>query len=143
MQIINRRVRYDYQILDKVEAGIVLTGAEAKSIRGGRGDISTAFVRIKDAEAFLLNADIPIPQGAPKDYDPKRTRKLLLNKRQIVSLSTRAKQFRLTFVPTKLYTKGRLVKVEVALVKPKKKYEKKQTLKARDLQREAEREIRG
>lgn len=137
MQIINRRVRFDYQILEKFEAGAVLTGAEAKSIRVGRADLSGAFVRIKDGEAFLVNFDIPVSSG-----DSKRARKLLLKKSQILSLSTRVKQFRLTLLPTRVYTKGRLVKVEIGLAKPKRKFEKKEAIKRRDQEREIERTLK-
>lgn len=143
MQIINRKARFEYQILEKFEAGVALTGAEAKTVKAGRMDISTAFVKIKDGEAFLINADIPVSLNAPKGHDSKRTRKLLLKKAELLSLSTRLKQFRLTLLPLRVYIKGRLIKVEIALAKPKRKFEKRAAIKARDISREVERELKS
>lgn len=137
MKIINRRVRHDYSILDSFEAGIVLTGAEVKSIKQGRGNLSGSFVRVRDGEAWLMGADIPRygPAGNA-DYDPTRPRKLLLHKKEIISLSTKVRQQQLTLVPLSLYTKGRLVKAQIALAKGKKKYEKREAKKRKDIERE-------
>lgn len=143
MRIVNRRARHDYQILETFEAGISLTGPEVKSIKQGRGNLSGSFVRVKDGEAWLAGTDIPKYGPAGKqDYDPTRPRKLLLHKKEIVSLSTKVRQQQLTLVPLSLYTKGRLVKAQVALAKGKKKYEKREALKRRDIEREVERALK-
>ena len=144
MKIFNKRARHDYQLYETVEAGVSLLGSEAKSIRNGRGDITSAFARIKDGEAYLVGANIPLhAMSAPQGYDPIRTRKLLLHKSQIVSLGTRMKQQNLLLVPVSVYTKGPLVKLELALARGKKKYEKKEEKKRRDIDREVEIEARG
>lgn len=144
MRVINRRAPFEYQLLDRMEAGVSLLGSEVKSIKTGRGDLSTSFVRIKDGQAYLLNVNIPpYPGGVPAGYEPTRTRKLLLNKNELVSLETKARQLKLTIVPTKLYTKGRLVKVEIALGRPKRQFEKREAKRRKDIEREQERELRG
>ena len=116
-------------------------GAEAKAVRGGHVNLSDSFAKIIDREIYLVNANIPVE--GKKEYSSTRTRKLLLHKDQIVSLQTKIKQKKLTLVPTKIYTKGNLVKVELALAKSKRKFEKKAKLKKKDIQREIEQEIRG
>ncbi|MFZ5932738.1 MAG: SsrA-binding protein SmpB [Patescibacteria group bacterium] len=142
MQTLNKRARFEYALEpERYEAGISLSGGEAKAVRTGHADISQAVARILNGEAFLINANIPV-QGARK-YDSKRTRKLLLHKDEIVSISTKTKQKKLTLVPTKMYTKGRLVKVELALGRAKRKFEKRQALKKKDIEREIAREFRG
>lgn len=141
MKIINRKAGFDYQILEKFECGIVLSGAEAKAIHTNHADLSRSTARIMGGEAYLINASIQ-PKNPPNNYQPTRSRKLLLHKAELVSLGTKIKQFKLTLVPLSLYTKGRLVKAELALAKPKRKFEKKQTLKDRDIQRDLERELR-
>ena len=98
-------------------------------------------LRSDNAGIYLVNASIPIE--GKKDYDPRRSRKLLLHKNQIVSITTKTKAKRLTLVPTKVYTKGRLVKAEIALAKSKKKFEKKQILKKKDIEREIEQQLKG
>lgn len=144
MRITNRRAPYEYELLDRVEAGVVLVGSEVKSIKAGRADLTASFVRITDGEAFLINASIPPYQGGTaQGYDPTRTRKLLLSRDELVSLETKAKQQKLTIVPTKVYTKGRLVKVEIALAHPKRKFEKREAKRKKDIQREIERELKG
>lgn len=143
MRILNRRARHDYQLFENLEAGIALTGSEVKSVRAGRGDLSSAFVRIKDGEAWLVGANIPRYEAGSKDYDPIRTRKLLLHKNELVSLSTKMAQQNLTLVPISLYTKGRLVKVRVALGKGKKQYEKRDAKRRKDIDREVERALKG
>ncbi len=144
MRITNRRAPYEYQLLDKTEAGISLQGSEVKSIKTGRADFSNSFVRIREKEAYLLNMNIPPYQGGtPEGYNPTRSRKLLLNKQEIVRLETKAKQQKLTIVPTKLYTKGRLVKVEIALARPKRKFEKREAKRRKDVEREIEQELKS
>ena len=144
MKILNRRAPYEYQLLDRLEAGIALIGSEVKSVKTGRVDLSASFGRIKDGQAALLNANIPpLASGAPAGYDPTRRRQLLLNKNEIVAWETKAKQQKLTIVPTKMYTKGRLVKVEIALARPKRKFEKREAKRRKDIKREVEREMKG
>lgn len=144
MRILNRRARHDYYLFESFEAGIALTGAEVKSIKQGRVDLSSAFVRIKDGETWLVGANIPVyGHSSPEGYDPLRTRKILLHKKELVSLSTKTRQERLTLVPLSLYTKGRLVKVQVALARGKRKYEKREAKRRKDAQRETERSFRG
>ncbi len=144
MRILNRRAKHDYYLFESFEAGVSLTGAEVKSIKQGRADLSSAFVRIRDGETWLVGANIPIyGPSSPEGYDPLRTRKLLLHKRELVSLGTKTRQERLTLVPLSLYTKGRLVKVQVALARGKKKYEKREAKRRKDIERETERSFRG
>ena len=141
MKILNRRARFDYLLEpDRFEAGVSLTGGEAKAIRGGHIDISQSVARIVDGQAYLINANVPV-SGATK-YDSKRTRKLLLHRDEIVSIGVKMKQRRLTLVPLKVYTKGRFVKFELALGRPKKKFEKKESIKRKDIKREIEREFK-
>ena len=136
----NKRAGYEYSLEeDKYEAGLSLTGAEAKAIREGHADLSRSVVRLLQGEAWLINANIPTAQN----ISPTRTRKLLLHKSEIVSLATKMKQFKLTAVPIMLYTKGRLVKLRFALGKPKRKFEKKEYLKKKDVERELEQELKG
>lgn len=144
MLLRNKRARHDYFIFDTLEAGISLLGIEAKALKDGRGDISNAFARIKDGEAYLVGANIPQPSvSSAKDYDPLRTRKLLLHKSQIVSLGTKMKQQNLSLIPLSVYNKGPKAKIELALAKGKKKFEKKEVKKARDIERQVEIESRG
>lgn len=142
MRILNRRARRNYKLFERFEAGIALAGSEVKSIKLGRIDISSAFVKIRDTEAFLVNANIPSYQGVGQGYDPLRRRKLLLKKSELISLGTKVKQQKLTIIPVRVYTKGRLVKIELALAKSKKKYEKKEELKRKDQELEIERELK-
>lgn len=141
MKVINKKVKFNYQLFDKFEAGIALLGGEVKSIRQGKIDLTNSWAKIISNEIYLVNANIPIE--GKKDYDPRRSRKLLLHKNQIVSITTKTKAKRLTLVPTKVYTKGRLVKVEIALAKSKKKFEKKQILKKKDIEREIQQQLKG
>lgn len=140
MRIINKRARFDYQILETFEAGISLTGAEAKSIREKRANLSQSYAKIIGREAYLINANIPVVNVSTNST---RSRKLLLHKSQIISTQSKIKQRKLTLVPLAMYTKGRLIKVELALAKPKRKFEKKAQIKKKDIERELERELRG
>ncbi len=141
MRVVNRKAKFNYQLLEKFEAGIVLSGSEVKSIKQSRVDISNAFAKIINGEIYLINANIPIANGV--NYDPSRMRKLLLHKDEIISIEGKIKQKKLTLVPTKVYTRGPLIKAEIALAKTKRKFEKKELLKKRDIKRDIEREIRG
>ncbi len=140
MQILNKKAKFEY-VMDSegLEAGLSLSGGEAKSIRNNRADLSQAVVRILNDEAFLINANVPI-DGAV-NYNSTRMRKLLLHRNEITRITTKAKQQKLTIVPLKLYTKGHLVKLWLALGKPKRKFEKKESIKRQDIDRDLEREL--
>lgn len=144
MRVVNRRAKRDYQILEKYEAGIALNGAEVKSVKQGRIKLEESFVRIKDREAFLLNAHISpyLPAGS-RGHDPLRDRKLLLRKKEILTLSLKTAHSDLTIIPLSCYTKRGLIKLEIALARGKRKYEKREAIKRRDIEREVERELRG
>lgn len=142
MKITNRKAFFDYQLLDRFEAGINLYGHEVKSVRLGKADLSGSFIRIIGSEAYLVNAKIfPYQPGQIQGYDQHRTRKLLLHKKEIISLKTKVEGANLSLVPVSLYVKHGFVKVEVALGKGKKQYEKRARIKKRDIQRDVEREL--
>ncbi len=144
MKIVNKKALYDYDILDRAEAGIVLTGAEVKSLRDGHAQLDGSFVRIIGFEAYLVNAQIfPYMYARPEGYDPKRTRKLLLHKKELISLKSRIEGSNLTLIPMVWYTKGPLVKLEIGIGRGKKQYEKREKIRREDLKRELEREFRG
>lgn len=143
MKIFNRKAKFKYQILEKVEAGVVLLGAEVKSIRAGRADLSEAFARFRDGEAYLVNAFINPWMGSEKFKDSRRERKLLLHKNQILNWQGKIAGSKLTMVPLAIYMKGNLAKVELALAKNKSKFDKRAALKKRVVERDIEREIRG
>lgn len=140
----NRRARFDYEILEKYEAGIELLGTEVKSVRGGRMSLEGAFVVIRGGEAFILNSNIPPYQqnNTPDGYDPLRNRRLLLTRKEMQELSKNESNKSLTIVPISVYNKGRKIKVEVALVKGKKKFDKRETIKKRESDRSIEREYK-
>ncbi len=144
MRIVNKKAFHDYTILDKFEAGVHLIGAEVKSLKGGHASLEGAFVRLIGSEAYLVNAQIfPYIYARPEGYDPKRTRKLLLHKREIVGLKSKIEGANLTLVPLVWYTKGPLVKLEVGVARGKKQYEKREAKKREDVRRELEVEFRG
>jgi SsrA-binding protein len=140
----NRKARFNYEILEKYEVGIELLGIEVKSVRGGRMSLEGAFVVVRGGEAFLINATIPPyqPNNTPKDYDPLRNKKLLLTKKEIIALAGSEKNKSLTIVPISVYNKGRKIKVEIALVKGKKKQDKRESIKKRETDREIRREYK-
>lgn len=141
----NRKARFDYEIMEKYEAGIELLGTEVKSVRGGRMSLEGAFVIVRGGEAFLINANIPPyqPNNASETYDPLRTRRVLLTKKEIRELAATESNKSLTMVPISAYPKGRKIKIEVALVRGKKKYDKRETIKKRESDRETRREYKG
>jgi len=141
----NRKARFNYEIVEKYEAGIELVGTEVKSVRGGQMSLEGAFVIVRGGEAYLINANIPPyqPKNAPKDYDPLRNRRLLLTKKEINELAGNEKNKSLTIVPISVYNKNRKVKVEIALVKGKKKFDKRETIKKRETDREIRREVKN
>lgn len=140
----NTRVTFDFEILETFEAGISLLGTEVKTIRLGRGKLEGAHVLIRGGEALLVGASIPPFQGAnaPLGYEAERPRTLLLTKKEIQELSHKSEQKGLTLVPIKLYNKNRKLKLEIALVRGKKKHDKRESIKARDTQRDIERELK-
>ncbi|MFZ2205569.1 MAG: SsrA-binding protein SmpB [Minisyncoccia bacterium] len=141
----NRKVHFDYEILEKYEAGIELLGDEVKSVRGGRMSLEGAFVIIRGGECFLINSNIPPYQvkNAAKDYDPIRNRKLLLTKKEITELAGSEKNKALTIVPLAVYNKARKIKISIALAKGKKLRDKRESIKKRDTDREIRREYKG
>ena len=142
MRITNKKAIFDYQLQDRFEAGINLFGHEVKSIRLGKADLSGSFVRIVGSEAYLVNAKVFSYQPGQVDgYDDRRTRKLLLHKNEIIALKSKTEGANLSLVPVSLYLKHGFVKLEVALGKGKKKYEKRESVKKKDLQRDLERDL--
>lgn len=136
----NKRARYDYHILDTYDCGIVLTGTEIKSLRIDGISINEAYIIVKNDEVFLLNAHIaPFKEGNIFNHDPRRTRKLLLHKSEIFKLKRAVNEKSLTIVPLKVYLKKGIAKIEIALARGKKNYDKRETIKARDDKREMER----
>jgi SsrA-binding protein len=142
MRIFNRKARFEYQLFDKIEAGIALEGQETKSVFLGHLSLDDAFVRIDKGQAFLANAHISQYASARVfNYDPKRTRRLLLHKKEILGLETKMKQKNLLLIPVFCYNRGRRIKIELALARGKRKFEKKESVKKREQEREAEMEI--
>jgi SsrA-binding protein len=143
MKIINRKARFNYELLDRFEAGIVLTGPEVKSAKAGHVSLAESYVRFLEAGLFLINANIsPYKFADNKDYDPIRSRKLLIHKKEMLSLQKKMETKNLSLVPTAMYTKKNLVKLEVAMARGKKEYEKKEKIKRRDLDREKEKSLK-
>jgi len=140
MKIINKKAKFNYKLFETYESGISLTGAEVKTLLNNQADISNAYVKIINNEAYLLNANIPLKNSIT---NPIRTRKLLLHRSEITSIMTKMKQNKLTLIPTKLYNKGRKIKLEFALAKGKRKFEKRQTIKKKDVEREIEQQLKG
>lgn len=142
MKITNKRAFYDYEISDRFEAGINLIGPEVKAVRLGHADLSGSHVRIVGSEAYLVNARIfPYAYARPDNYDEKRTRKLLLHKAEIIALKSKIEGANMTIVPLSLYLHHGFIKTELAIGKGKRKYDKKDTIKRRDRQRDEARGI--
>lgn len=142
--VVNRQARHEYFIIETYEAGIALAGTEVKSLRQGKGNLNDAFARVEHSEMLLYNMHIsPYDFGNRFNLDPLRPRKLLLHKEEIRRLYGKAREKGLTLVPLRFYLKRGKVKVELALVKGKKLYDKREDLAARDAKREMEREFRG
>ena len=141
MRIFNKRATFDYELQEHYEAGINLLGAEVKAVRAGRADLTGSHVRVIGSEAYLVSASIfPYEYARPEQYDERRTRKLLLHKSQILNFRHKMDGANLTIVPVSMYTTGSLIKLEIALGKGKKQYQKKEAKKKRDLKRELERQ---
>ena len=140
----NRKVYFNYEILEKYEAGIELLGLEVKSVRSGKMSLEGAFVIVRGGECFLINANTPPyqPNNTPKEYDPIRNKKLLLTKKEIRVLADSGNNKSLTIVPISVYNKGRKIKISIALVKGKKKFDKRETIKKRETDRDVRRTLK-
>lgn len=137
---VNRKARHEYSVIQTFEAGIVLQGTEVKSIRQGKANLIDSYAAVKEGEVWLFNAHISVyDQGSINNHDPLRTRKLLLNKSEIRKLIGKVKEKGLTLIPLRIYLKGGRVKVELALAKGKKVYDKREDIAKRDFQREQQR----
>jgi SsrA-binding protein len=139
----NKRANFDYELLERFEAGLVLTGTEIKSIRDHKVSLQQSFVQPRDGELWLLEANIsPYEHGNRQNHEPTRPRKLLLHRREIERILTGLTQKGLTVVPTRLYLKGGRAKIEVALARGKRKYDKRADLAKHDADRQVERALR-
>ena len=139
MKIINKKALFNFEITDRIEAGIVLTGGETKSVFGEHVKLEDSFVKIVGGEIYVLNMQIfPYQFATNVKADQKRTRKLLVHKKQIISLKTKLQQSNLTLVPLSIYNKGKTIKLEIGLARGKKKWDKRETIKKRELQRKTQ-----
>ena len=139
----NRRARHDYHIHETFEAGVVLTGTEIKSLRGGRANLTDSYARIENGELFLISAHIsPYDQGNRFNHEPRRNRKLLMHKSEILRLLGKTREKGYTLVPLKIYLSHGLAKVELALASGKDLYDKRQSAAEKDAKREVERTLR-
>lgn len=137
MEINNRKAKYDYQIFETIESGIVLTGTEIKSIRQGKANLKDSYATIKNGEAILLNMHIsPYEEGNIFNHEETRTRKLLLHKKEILKLHDKIRLEGFTLVPLKLYFKKNKAKILLGVAKGKKTYDKRETIKQRDIERD-------
>jgi SsrA-binding protein len=140
----NRQARHRYNLLEKWEAGLVLTGTEVKSLREGKAQIKDGYAALRDGEVWLYNVHIPPYAPASREnHEPERPRKLLMQKREIERLIGKTREKGLTLVPTRLYFRGGRAKVEIALAKGKDVGDKRQSIKEREMKREMERAVRG
>ena len=139
----NRRARHEYNVEETVEAGLVLTGTEIKSIRAGRANLAEAYARIERGEAWLIGAHIaPYEQASRFNHEPTRTRKLLLHRDQIAELARKTQTRGYTLVPLRLYLRDGLAKVELGLARGRKAHDKRRVIAERDARRELERETK-
>jgi len=139
----NRRARYDYLVLDTFECGIVLTGAEVKSLRAGHGNLRDAYARVSDGEVWLHGMHIAPYEYAREEPDPDRARKLLLHRRQIDQLARATGEKGVTLVPLRAFFKEGRVKVDLAVARGKRSYDKRRTIAERDARRDVERALKG
>ena len=146
MQILsdNKKAYYDYEILEKFEAGLVLQGHEVKSIKGGHINLTGSYVVFRQEEPYLIGAKIPAyqPKNAPADYNPEQSRRLLLNKKEIDYLIGKVNERGFSLIPLKVYEQNGRIKLEFALAKGKKKFDKKESIKKRDVERDIRREFK-
>jgi len=140
----NRRARFEYEILDTWEAGIALLGPEVKALRTGKANLSDSYAMVRRGEAFLVNVHIsPYNKAGRDNPDPRRERKLLLHRREIASLHGAVAEKGLTLVPLKLYFKNGRAKVQIGLARGKRRYDKRETIRRREQEREMQRAVRG
>ena len=141
----NKKVHFNYEILEKLEAGLELLGLEVKSLRGKHGSLDGSYITVRGNEVFLIGANIPAyqPTNTPKNYDQHRPRKLLLTKTEISELIGKEKVKGLTIVPISLYNKGSKIKLSLGIGRGKKKYDKRQSIKKRELDREVRRTLKN
>ena len=140
----NRRARHDYELLERFEAGVVLTGTEVKSLRQGRASLAQAYADVRGSEVWLVGANIATyDQGNIANHDPERDRKLLLHRREIASLIGKVREKGLTLVPTRLYFKNGRAKVELALARGKEGRDKRRDIAERETKRRIERELKS
>lgn len=141
----NKKALFDYSIIEKFEAGLVLTGPEVKSVRAGQISLKGAFVTFHNDNAYLTGANISRyqPAGKQPEYEPERSRRLVLHKREIRYLQGKSQVVGLTIIPLSVYTKHRFLKLEIAVAKGKKEFDKRETIKKRDTEKEMRRAIKG
>lgn len=141
----NRKASWNYDILEKYVGGLSLLGFEVKAVRLGHFSINEAYVKIKGGEIWLTGAHIPPyqPKNTPDDYNPYRERKILLNKKELENLKKRIKEAGLTIIPVSLYNKNRFIKLEIALARGKKKADKRESIKKRDIERDLGRRLKN
>jgi SsrA-binding protein len=140
----NRRARHDYHLLERIEAGLVLTGTEVKSLREGHASLQQAYADVRNGEVWLVNASIPIYEaGNIANHEPERDRKLLLHRREIASLIGKVRERGFTLVPTRLYFKDGRAKVELALARGKERQDKRRDIARRDAERQIERALKS
>lgn len=141
---LNKRASYDYFLLDRYECGIVLTGGEVKSIRSGRVSLQDSFVRVKNDEAYLVNAHInPYNFADTRGYDPRRERKLLLHRKEIAELAGKVSGKNTTIVPVSFYDRNNSIKLEIAIGKGKKQFDKRAAIKKKDMDKKLRQDLRG
>ena len=139
----NRKARHEYNFLEVYEAGIELRGTEVKSLRAGKGNIQDAYAKIEDGQMILYNMHIsPYEMGNRFNHDPKRPRRLLLHKNEIIKLYSKVREKGLTIIPTKVYFSKSLIKVEIALAQGKKLYDKREDMISKTIRRETERSLK-
>jgi SsrA-binding protein len=140
----NRKARHDYHILETYEAGLALAGTEVKSLRLGRANLQDSYARVESAELILYNMHVsPYAQGNQFNHEPKRKRKLLMHKREIMRLLGKSREKGLALIPLRVYFKNGYAKVEIALAKGKKSYDRREDMAARDAKRDMERALKG
>lgn len=141
----HKKARLNYEVLEEFEAGLELLGTEVKSLRAGQGKLEGSHVIVRGGEAYVVGMHIPPyqPKNTDKDYDPDRSRKLLLSKKEIASIQTQEAQKGLTIVPLKVYNRGKVLKLSIAVARGRKAHDKRAVLKERDTKREIERTLKN
>jgi len=142
--IYNKKISLDYEILEKFEAGIELLGLEVKSLRNNQGSLLGSHITVRGGEVYIIALNIPPYQvkNTPKEYDPERNRRILLKKSEIQTLASLETKKGLTIVPVSMYSKGKKIKIEIAVVRGKKKFDKREDIKKRDVNRDIRREFK-